>query len=189
MTIHTNRLILRQWCEQDLEPFANLNSDQRVREFFPGLLTRQESDSSVKLMSDHISKTGWGFWAASLIQTGEFIGFIGLEDVYFTAPFNKLTPAVEIGWRLAFNYWGQGYATEGAKAALQYGFEKISLPEIVSFTTVKNTRSRHVMEKIGMHHHEIDDFDHPKLSDGHPLKRHVLYRLKSNEWQQLKGNS
>lgn len=189
MTIHTSRLILRQWREQDLEPFANLNSDQRVREFFPGLLNRQESDSSVKLMSDHISRTGWGFWAASLIQTGEFIGFIGLEDVYFTASFNKFAPAVEIGWRLSFNHWGQGYATEGAKAVLQYGFEKLSLPEIISFTALKNIRSRHVMEKIGMHHQEIDDFDHPKLSDGHPLKRHVLYRLKSGEWQKLQGNS
>lgn len=189
MTIRTSRIILRQWCDRDLEPFADLNSDQRVREFFPGLLSRQESDNFVKLMADHISKKGWGFWAASLIQTGEFIGFIGLEDVNFTAPFNELTPAVEIGWRLAFKHWGQGYATEGARAALQYGFEKLSLPEIVSFTTVKNIRSRNVMEKIGMHHDEIDDFDHPKLSEGHPLRRHVLYRLKSSEWKKLRNNS
>lgn len=185
MIIQTNRLILRQWCEEDLEAFAHLNSDLRVREFFPGLLNRQESDASVKAMSDHISRTGWGFWAASLIETGEFIGFIGLEDVYFNAPFNKLAPAVEIGWRLAFNHWGKGYATEGAKAALQYGFEKLNLPEIVSFTAVKNMRSRNVMEKIGMHHNEVDDFDHPKLVDGHPLKRHVLYRLKSDEWREV----
>ena len=187
MTIKTSRLILRQWHEEDLAPFAHLNSDPRVREFFPGLLSPQESDNYVKLMSDHISRTEWGFWAASLIQTGEFIGFIGLEDIYFTAPFNKLAPAVEIGWRLAFNYWGKGYATEGAKAALQYGFEKLYLPEIVSFTAVKNMRSRHVMEKIGMHHHESDAFDHPKLSDGHPLKRQVLYRLTSKEWKKPQG--
>jgi 3-dehydroquinate dehydratase / shikimate dehydrogenase len=189
MTIKTNRLILRQWCEEDLEPFANLNSDPRVREFFPKLLNRYESDTSVKNMSDHISRTGWRFWAASLIQTGEFIGFIGLEDVHFAAPFNELAPAVEIGWRLAFNYWGKGYATEGAKAALQYGFEKLHLPEIVSFSAVKNMRSQNVMEKIGMHHNENDDFDHPKLSDGHPLKRQVLYRLKTDEWQMLQGDS
>lgn len=97
--IKTERLILRQWCEEDLESFSQLNSDSRVREYFPGLLSRKESDDLVKIMSDHILKYGWGFWAASLIQTNEFIGFIGLEDVNFTAPFNKLTPAVEIGWR------------------------------------------------------------------------------------------
>jgi len=185
MIIQTNRLILRQWCERDLEPFAHLNSDSRVREFFPGLLSCQESDASVKRMSDHISRTGWGFWAASLIQTGEFIGFIGLEDVYFSAAFNKDTPAVEIGWRLAFGHWGKGYATEGAKAALQYGFEKLNLPQIISFTAVKNMRSRHVMVKIGMHHDEIDDFDHPKIVDTHPLKRQVLYRLKFDEWKKI----
>lgn len=102
--IKTDRLILRPWNEDDLEPFAELNKDPRVREYFPKLLTRQESDASIQLMSDHIKKHGWGFWAASLIQTEEFIGFIGLEDVNFLAPFNKFTPAVEIGWRLAFSH-------------------------------------------------------------------------------------
>jgi 3-dehydroquinate dehydratase / shikimate dehydrogenase len=187
MTVRTERLILRPWQEDDLEPFAQLNADPRVREYFPGILSRQESDASVKLISNHIERCGWGFWAASLIQTGKFIGFIGLEDVYFSAPFNKFTPAIEIGWRLAFNHWGKGYATEGAKGALQYGFDTLNLEEIVSFTAVQNMRSRHVMEKIGMNHDETNDFDHPKLSDGHPLKRHVLYRLKSNEWQKLQG--
>lgn len=183
--IKTKRLILRQWCEDDLEPFYQLNSDSRVREYFPGLLSQKESDDSVKIMSDHILRLGWGFWAASLIQTNEFIGFIGLEDVHFSAPFNKITPAVEIGWRLAFNHWGKGYATEGAKAALQYGFETLNLPEIVSFTTVQNMRSRNVMEKIGMHHDPKDDFDHPKLPEGHLLKKHVLYRMNQNEWRDL----
>lgn len=183
MTVKTERLILRPWQESDLEPFAQLNADPRVREFFPGILSREESNASVKLVSNHIERCGWGFWAASLIQTGEFIGFIGLEDVYFSAPFNETTPAVEIGWRLAFNHWGKGYATEGAKGALQYGFDTLDLEEIVSFTAVPNMRSRHVMEKIGMHHDEVDDFDHPKLQEGHPLRRHVLYRLKKSEWQ------
>lgn len=181
--VQTKRLILRQWCEEDLEPFAQLNADSRVREYFPGLLSHQESDASVKLMSDHIQRCEWGFWAASLIQTGEFIGFIGLEDVYFKAPFNKLTPAIEIGWRLAFNHWGKGYATEGALAALRYGYMTLNLEEIVSFTAVANQRSRHVMEKIGMHHNLEDDFDHPKLSEGHPLRRQVLYRLERKECQ------
>jgi 3-dehydroquinate dehydratase / shikimate dehydrogenase len=183
MSIKTKRLILRPWSDEDLEPFAQMNADPHVREYFPGLLSRQESNASVKVMSDHIQRCGWGFWAASLALTGEFIGFIGLEDVHFTAPFNKLAPAVEIGWRLAFNYWGKGYATEGALAALEYGYEKLNLEEIVSFTAVVNQRSRHVMEKVGMHHSLEDDFDHPKLSEGHLLRRHVLYRLEKSKWQ------
>ncbi len=173
--IRTSRLLLRQWQEADLAPFAALNADARVREFFPGLLSREESDRSAKMMSDHIARCGWGFWAAELVATGEFIGMIGLEDVYFQAHF---TPAVEIGWRLAFEHWGKGYATEGAKAALAYGFETLQLGEIVAFTAVHNKRSRLVMEKIGMHHDLKDDFDHPKISAGHPLQRHVLYRLR-----------
>ncbi len=181
-TIKTNRLVLRQWQDSDLAPFAALNSDPRVREFFPGLQSREESDRDVKLVSDHIAKYGWGFWAVSLIETGEFIGFIGLEDVYFQAHF---TPAVEIGWRLAFDYWGKGYATEGAKAVLKYGFETLRLDQIVSFTTRGNTRSRHVMEKIGMHHQAQDDFDHPKLPEGHPLRTHVLYRMSLHDWFSL----
>ncbi len=185
LAVQTERLILRQWCEKDLEPFFQLNSDQRVREYFPGLLSCQDSDASVKLMSDHINKYGWGFWAVSLVQTNGFIGFIGLEDVHFTASFNKLAPAVEIGWRLAFNHWGKGYATEGALAALRYGYETLNLKEIVSFTAVANQRSRHVMEKIGMHHNLEDDFDHPKLPEGHLLRRHVLYRMNHSEWRSL----
>lgn len=178
--IRTDRLVLRQWNSTDLEPFASMNADPRVREYFPGLQTREESDHSVSLVSNHIEKFGWGFWAASLAETGEFIGFIGLEDVYFQANF---VPAVEIGWRLAFKHWGKGYATEGALACLRYGFETLKLNEIVSFTTVENTRSRAVMHKIGMHHDSKDDFDHPKLPEGHPLRRHVLYRLESDEWK------
>lgn len=179
-SVKTERLLLRPWKKEDLEPFALLNADPRVREYFPGLLTREESDNSVKLISEHIERFGWGFWAASLLHTGEFIGFIGLQDVPFTTHF---TPAVEIGWRLAFNHWGRGYATEGALAALQYGFDRLDLKEIVSFTAVQNKRSRQVMEKIGMRHHAQDDFHHPKLSEQHPLSRHVLYRIKATEWQ------
>ncbi len=178
--IRTDRLILRQWCSEDLEPFASMNADPRVREYFPGLQTKEESNHSVSLVSNHIEKFGWGLWAASLAETGEFIGFIGLEDVCFQA---KFVPAVEIGWRLVFKHWGKGYATEGALACLRYGFETLKLNEIVSFTAVENTRSRAVMQKIGMHHDSKDDFDHPKLPEGHPLRRHVLYRLERDEWK------
>lgn len=180
--IQTERLSLRQWSENDLELFAALNTDLRVREYFRGLLSREESDASVKRMSDHIERCVWVFWAASLTQTGEFIGFIGLEDVHFIAPFNKLSSAVQIGWRLAFSYWGKGYATEGASAALRYGYETLQLEEIVSFTAVANQRSRHVMERIGMHYDPQDDFDHPKIAKDHPLRKQVLYRLEKNEW-------
>lgn len=182
MTLNTKRLILRPWTEEDLQPFAQLNADKRVREYFPGLLSRQESDTSVKFFSEQIQKCGWGLWAASLAETGEFIGFIGLQHVYFSAPFNQSVPAVEIGWRLAFNHWGKGYATEGALTALKYGFETLGLEEIVSFTAVANQRSKHVMEKIGMHHNPEDDFNHPNIAEGHPLRRHVLYRLEKAKW-------
>ena len=180
-TIKTSRLVLRNWQKEDFASFADLNADPRVREFFPGLLSRQESDQSVRIMSDHIEKHGFGFWAVSLIDNNEFICFIGLKNVSFTAHF---TPAVEIGWRVAFNHWGKGYATEGARACLKYGFETLGLEEIVSFTTLKNIRSRHVMEKIGMHYDPRDDFDHPLVpEEGHPLKRHVLYRFIGEQWR------
>ena len=179
-TIKTERLILRQWQESDLEPFAALNADPKVREFYPGLMSREESDQMVERCRKNIARRGWGFWAVTLAETDVFIGMIGLEEVDFKAPF---VPAVEIGWRLAFEHWGQGYAVEGAKAALNYAFETLGLDEIVSFTAVENRRSRRVMEKLGMHRDPQDDFDHPKLVEGHPLRRQVLYRLKRAEWK------
>lgn len=185
-TVTTERLLLRQWREEDLAHFAKLNADPRVMEYFPKLQTREESDASVKVFSEHIRRHGWGFYAASLLETDEFIGFIGLQPVSFQADF---TPAVEIGWRLAFEHWGKGYATEGAKAALRYGFERLRLQEIVSFTATKNMRSRAVMERIGMHHEPKHDFDHPKLAAGHPLRRHVFYRIAVDVWQKIAEKS
>ena len=181
--IKTKRLVLRHWREEDLEPFAKLNADPRVREYFPALLNREESDASAKLMEESIQVNGFGFFAAMLTDTQEFIGMIGLHKVLFKAPFNQLAPAVEIGWRLAFNYWGRGYATEGALASLEYGYENMGLNEIVSLTAVTNQRSRHVMEKIGMHHFPEDDFEHPNVPEGHLLRKHVLYRLQKSEWE------
>lgn len=180
MVIKTDRLILRQWKEEDLELFAQLNADPRVMEYFPALLTRKESDERALCWQEKIEKSGWGFWAVSLPGVAEFIGCIGLLPVQFQAPF---TPAVEIGWRLAFDYWGKGYATEGAKASLAYGFQTLLLNEIVAFTTTQNRRSRHVMEKIGMHRYPGDDFDHPNLPKDHPFLRHVLYRIQADEWR------
>jgi 3-dehydroquinate dehydratase/shikimate dehydrogenase len=178
--IKTERLILRPWEESDLVPFAKINADSKVREYFPSVLSTEESNRSVEMMSDHIHKYGWGFWATSLKDTNEFIGMIGLQNVFFTAPF---TPAVEIGWRLAFDHWGKGYAPEGATAVLEYGFHSLNLDEIVSFTAAQNQRSQRVMEKIGMSHHPKDDFNHPNLPADHWLKRHVLYRISRNDWE------
>ena len=172
--LHTERLVLRQWREGDLAPFAAMNADARVLEHFPARLTRAQSDALAGRARDAIAERGWGLWAVE--ATGDpsgFIGFVGLAEPYFEAHF---TPAVEIGWRLAHRAWGRGYATEGARAAAAFAFEQLGLAELVSFTVVANQRSRRVMEKLGMTHDPADDFDHPALA-GHPLQRHVLYRL------------
>lgn len=184
-TIKTKRLILRQWREEDFEPFAQLNADPRVMEYFPTTLSREESDKMAKRMLMKIEERGWGWWAVSVQDAAEFIGFIGLNNVDKSILDTPFTPAVEIGWRLAYDYWGKGYATEGAAASLVYGFETLNLDEIVSFTAVQNMRSRAVMERIGMHHDSKDDFDHPKLPEGHWLRRHVLYRLGAREWRRV----
>lgn len=180
--IKTERLILRSWCSADFELFAKMNADPRVREYFPSLLTRQESDDSIRYFSDNIEKNGWGFWALSAPSVADFIGFIGLQAVP-EGFLPHLPSTVEIGWRLAHEYWGKGYATEGALAVLKYGFEELHLNEIVAFTAMGNNKSRHVMKKIGMTHDPQDDFNHPKLPEGHKISRHVLYRLQRQEWQ------
>jgi len=172
--ITTSRLVLRPWQEEDLEPFAILNADPRVMEHFPSVLSREESDSFAHAIIEHFQQRGWGLWAVSLCNEANFIGFIGLSYITFEAPF---TPAVEVGWRLAYDHWGKGYATEGALASLQFGFETLLLDEIISVTAVCNERSKRVMECIGMTHNARDDFDHPKLPEGHRLRRHVLYRI------------
>lgn len=184
MIIRTKRLILRPWSEKDLEPFAKLNADPRVMQYFPSVLNRNESYDFARRIIANFEAQGWGLWAVSVPGVADFIGFIGLAKPSFEAHF---TPAVEVGWRLAFDHWGQGYATEGAKAALEYGFETLQLPEIVSFTAAQNTRSIRIMEKIGMHHDPKDDFDHPKLPKEHALSRHVLYRLKVDKWQKMQN--
>ncbi len=184
--IRTKRLILRPWSEEDLEPFAQLNADPRVMEYFPSVLNKDESDQLSKRICIAMKQQGWGLWAVSIPDVADFIGYIGLAPVNFVADF---TPAVEVGWRLAYDFWNKEYATEGAQVALKYGFETLNLKEIVSFTATQNKRSRNVMEKIGMHHSQKDDFDHPKLVEGHPLRKHVLYRIEANEWQRRIGVS
>ena len=175
--LSTERLILRRWRESDREAFARINADPRVMEFLSHPLQRAESDSLVDRIETHFQEHGFGVCATELRQDGSFIGFIGLNVPSFEAPF---TPCVEIGWRLARNSWGQGLATEGAREIARYGFETLALKEIVSFAVPANIRSRRVMEKIGMTHNPADDFDHPQLPPGHPLHRHVLYRMQEH---------
>lgn len=173
VVIETDRLVLRRWDPSDAEPFATLNADTRVMEFFPNTLSRNESNAIIDIIETRINQHGFGFWAAEIKSPKTFIGFIGLNVPGYSLPFS---PCVEIGWRLAYDYWGKGYATEAARAALTFGFEKMHLAEIVSFTTERNIRSRHVMEKIGMVRDVTGDFDHPQLPEDHPLRKHVLYR-------------
>jgi len=175
----TSRLRLRLWRDEDLEPYADLNADPRVREFFPSLQTRQESADSMQFIRDHWQRRGFGLWAVEVLGGAPFIGFIGLSVPPFDAPF---MPCVELGYRLAFEHWGHGYATEGSRAAITFGFATLGLPEIVAMTTVSNERSRRVMERLGMRRNPADDFDHPNIVAGHPLRRHVLYRLTATEW-------
>jgi RimJ/RimL family protein N-acetyltransferase len=166
--------MLRRWRAEDRIGFAKLNADPRVMEFFPGLMTREESDARADRIEAHFQEHGYGLWAVEIPGSAAFVGFIGLIVQRFQAHF---TPAVEIGWRLHADHWNRGYATEGARAVLEFGFNLLNLEEIVSSTVPANLRSRRVMEKIGMTHSPKDDFDHPLLTEGHPLRRHVLYRL------------
>jgi RimJ/RimL family protein N-acetyltransferase len=173
--LETRRLLLRRWRNSDHEPFAAMNSDPRVMQFLPAVLSRAESNRLADRIEAHFEKHGLGLFAAELRSERAFIGFVGLSVPDFGAPF---TPCVEIGWRIAAAYWNQGLATEGAKSVLAYAFDSLHLDEIVSFTPPANLPSRRVMEKIGMTRTPEDDFDHPKLPAGHPLRRHVLYRIR-----------
>jgi RimJ/RimL family protein N-acetyltransferase len=172
--LDTPRLRLRRWRDSDRDPFAALNADPAVMEHFPSALDRAASDALAARADRRFAEQGFGLWALEVRATGRFIGFTGLTSPDWDAPF---TPAVEVGWRLARDAWGHGYATEAARASLADGFARLPVDEIVSFTVPANRRSRRVMEALGMGHRPEDDFDHPALPVGHPLRRHVLYRL------------
>ena len=172
-TLETSRLLLRPWRDEDRAPFAALNADARVMEHFPAPLDQAESDAFVDRHAALIDRQGWGLWALEVKGGPPFIGFTGLAVPSFEASF---TPCVEVGWRLAAEHWGHGYATEAATAALRHGFVHVGLDEIVSFTFVGNRRSRRVMDKIGLE--EQLEFDHPALA-GHRVERHVLYSARA----------
>lgn len=170
--IRTERLVLREWREADRDPWAALVADPDVMRWFPSTLDRAAADIAFERISAGVRDRGWGLFA--LEHDRRFIGFTGLAIPGFDAPF---MPAVEIGWRLARDAWGHGFATEAATAVLDLAFGEFGMPELVSFTTVGNVRSRAVMARLGMRHDPVDDFEHPMLPVGHPLRTHVLYRL------------
>ena len=174
MELRTDRLLLRGWRPGDRAPFAALNADPVAMEHFPSTMTREASDAFADRIQAGIEERGWGLWAVEVPGEADFIGFVGLNEATFPAPF---TPAVEVGWRLAPAHWGRGYATEAARATVADGFDRLGLAEIVSFTTAANRRSRAVMERLGMRRDPGEDFEHPSVPLGHPMRRHVLYRL------------
>lgn len=178
-TLRTERLLLRGWREEDAEPFAQMNVDPAVMEHFPSLMTRAQSDAALERIAQHFRQHGFGLWAVEVVDGPSFIGFTGLGVPNFETHF---TPCVEVGWRLARAHWGHGFATEAARAALGFGFKDKGLEEIVSFTTTTNTRSMAVMERLGMTRDLAGDFDHPKVPEGHRLRRHVLYRLRRSSF-------
>jgi RimJ/RimL family protein N-acetyltransferase len=164
------RVVLRQWRDEDREPFAALNADLEVMRYFPSPLTREASDEMVDWASRLIDERGWGLWAVEVPGVAPFIGFVGLNTPRF------MPDVVEVGWRLAKEHWGNGYATEAGHEALRVGFDEVGLDEIVSFTSAPNVPSQRVMQRLGMTHDAARDFDHPNVPDG-PLKRHVFYAI------------
>jgi len=176
--ITTQRLRLRQWRDSDREPYAAMNADPVVMRFFAGTLSREASDRDIDAWRDSLDYRGWSNWAVETREFGSFIGFVGLTVPRRALPF---MPCVEVGYRLGRDHWGKGYATEGAKAVLRVGFERLAFEEIVSFTSLLNLPSRGVMERIGMINAN-EDFDHPALPEGSELRRHCLYRLRRGTW-------
>jgi RimJ/RimL family protein N-acetyltransferase len=184
--LYTRQLILREWREADRQPFAEMSADAEVMRYLMPHATRADSDAWIDRQRQHQAARGFCFWAVELAASAEFVGSVGLYRVPYQAHF---TPAVEVGWRLARRYWGQGYATEAAEAALQYGFEALRLPEIVANTAVANASSQRVMQRLGMSRDPADDFDHPRVPEAHPLRRQVLYRLPADRWRGLQAGS
>jgi ribosomal-protein-alanine N-acetyltransferase len=174
------RVVLRRWHAEDAEPFAALNCDPVAMEYFPAPLSRADSDALIERAQAALESRGWGWWCLEIDEV--CAGFVGLNEPTFEADF---TPCVEIGWRMAPRFWGRGYASEGARLALDFGFERLRLQEIVSFTATENWRSRRVMERLGMRRNAAEDFDHPRIEAGHPLRRHVLYRLTAKDYRRI----
>jgi ribosomal-protein-alanine N-acetyltransferase len=178
--LRTERLILRDWRDDDLDAFAALCADPVVMEYLRPVPDRAASDAIAAQVRGHFAQHGFGFWIVARADTDAVIGVVGLSHVGFTAPF---TPAVEIGWRLAPACWGKGYAYEAAAASLDDGFGRLDRDEIVAFTVPANRRSQVLMRRLGMTRDPRDDFDHPRVAETSPLRRHVLYRIRREDWR------
>ncbi len=176
--LETNRLKLRQWLLKDQAPFAILNADPKVMEFYPNTLKEAQSNSFAQKLSSLISNNGWGLWAVESKADNNFIGYVGLHKPQEDLPFS---PCVEIGWRLSRHYWGKGYAIEAADATLKFAFDILQLNEVVSFTSVLNTKSLAVMKKLNMVD-EKQNFEHPNIPIDHKLRKHVLYKISKEQW-------
>jgi 3-dehydroquinate dehydratase/shikimate dehydrogenase len=183
VTLRTERLVLRPWRDSDRGPFAAINADPKVMEHFPSTSTRAESDAGFDRIVARMEKQGFGLWAVEVPAVADFIGFIGLNPA--DAVLGR--PVLEIGWRLAAEHWGRGYATEGARASLAHAFDVLGQDEVVSFATAANQRSRHVMEKLGLARRPEDDFDHPGVPPTWSGRRHVLYRITREQWRSPKA--
>jgi len=176
--ISTERLLLRQWRKEDRVGFAQLNADPAVMQYYPAVISQGESNILAEKIQSLISENGWGFWAVERLSDKSFIGFVGLNEPSYDLP---VTPCVEIGWRLAKDYWGKGYATEAANAALALAFNQLALSRVYSFTSVSNLRSRAVMARLQMVN-TGQNFEHPIIPPGHPLREHVLYAIDKQRW-------
>lgn len=178
--IETERLLLRQWKASDRQPFIELNADPEVMEYFPSPISESESDEFIQRVTAEIEDSGWGFWAVELKSSHDFIGFVGISSPRAKLPFS---PCIEIGWRLAKKYWGKGYATEAAEAALKFAFANLPINEVVSFTSVQNKRSQVVMKNINMTD-SGQNFMHPSIPVGNALQEHVLFKISRDECEQ-----
>jgi RimJ/RimL family protein N-acetyltransferase len=178
-TVRTERLVLRGWRPEDRAPYAALRADPAVAEYLGGGLDRAASDAAIAAYEGHWAREGFGMWAIEVPGVAPLAGAVGLERVPAALPF---APAVEVAWRLQHGCWGRGYATEGARAALTYAFESVGLDDVVAFTAADNVRSRRVMARLGMTRDPAEDFEHPRLAAGAPLRPHVLYRVTAAAW-------
>jgi len=178
LTIETPRLLLRQWKDSDVDPWAEMNADPRVMEFFPWTFDRARSEETAARMRRELERDGFGFYVVELKHNGQFAGIIGIDEIPYDVPF---TPAREVGWRLAYDTWGHGYATEGAKAALAMAFDRLGWEEVVAVTALVNKRSERVMQRLGMVRDPSADFDHPRVPEGHALRPHMLYRIRRDQ--------
>jgi len=179
MELRTRRLLLRQWKDSDYDAWATMNADEQVRKYFPKVLTRAEADGEADRIRANIAQRGWGMWELEVPGVHPFAGFVGLSVPAIDVAW---MPAVEVGWRLARDAWGNGYATEGAQAALHFAFDELALDEVVAMSVVPNTPSHRVMDRIGMIRDDSADFDHPRVPQDWALKRHILHRIPRSTW-------